>query len=107
MQILFVHQNFPAQFRYLAPRLAGGCGWKCSFVTRNTKAAELPGVERIPYRLRTGPSRANHFCTRAFEGNRKRDSNRKRDIPNAVHLGRPPHWSGCFFISALGSTILR
>src|SRR2546428_10054827 len=67
MNILFVHQNYPAQFRYLAPRLASEFGWRCTFATRNTKAPNLPGVDRIVYRLNSGPTHANHFCTRAFE----------------------------------------
>src|SRR3989442_2424424 len=67
MHILVVHQNYPAQFRYLAPRLASTCGWRCTFATRNTKAPDLPGVERVVYRVRSGASRANHFCTRSLE----------------------------------------
>src|SRR5437667_1077922 len=67
MNILFVHQNYPAQFRYLAPRLASDLGWRCAFATRNTKAPDLPGVERVVYRVRSGPTRGNHFCTRSLE----------------------------------------
>src|SRR3954453_8614802 len=67
MHVLFVHSNFPAQFRYLAPRLAGDPGWRCTFVTRNAAAPDVPGVERVVYRRRGGESPANHPCTGYFE----------------------------------------
>jgi glycosyltransferase involved in cell wall biosynthesis len=54
MRVLFVHPNFPAQFRHVAPRLAD-YGWDCTFATTNTKAPDLPGVRRVPYTpVRTG-----------------------------------------------------
>jgi hypothetical protein len=68
MHVLFAHPNFPAQFRYLAPRLASDLGWRCSFATENTKAPELAGVERVVYRRDGGPGPGNHVCTRYFEG---------------------------------------
>jgi hypothetical protein len=68
MHVLFVHSNYPAQFRYLAPRLAKDLGWRCTFVTRNKTAAELPRVERVLYRKPGGATAANHPCTRYFEG---------------------------------------
>ena len=49
MHVLFVHQNFPAQFQCVAPRLAADYGWRCTFATRNTKGPDLPGVERVQY----------------------------------------------------------
>ena len=67
MHVLFVHPNYPAQFRYIAPRLQREFGWRCTFATRNTKAPPLPGVERVAYGLRSSATRANHVCTRSFE----------------------------------------
>ena len=67
MHVLFVHQNFPAQFKYLAPALAER-GWKCSFVTGRAEGS-LPGVEKIPYRTTTGASPGSHPCVRPFENN--------------------------------------
>lgn len=46
MHVLFVHSNFPAQFRCIAPRLAREYAWRCTFVTRNAEAPDVPGVER-------------------------------------------------------------
>ena len=68
MHVLFVHPNFPAQFRYLAPRLAGDFGWRCSFASQNAKAADVPGVERLLYHRDGGPGPGHHVCTRYFEG---------------------------------------
>lgn len=49
MRVLFVHPNFPAQFRSIAPRLAADFGWECVFATANCTAPELPGVHRLVY----------------------------------------------------------
>ena len=66
MHVLFIHQNFPAQFRYIAPRVAQEHGWKCTFAT--AKASEsLPGVEKVVYTSKGGATKANHFCTQNFE----------------------------------------
>lgn len=66
MHVLFVHQNFPAQFRYLAPRLVERHGWQCSFVTQQRERS-LPGVQKILYQVKHGATAATHFCTRTFE----------------------------------------
>jgi glycosyltransferase involved in cell wall biosynthesis len=62
--VLFVHQNYPAQFGHVAAWLADrGC--RCTFVSR--KPAANGPVERIQYRLRGGATKHNHPCTRPFE----------------------------------------
>lgn len=66
MHVLFVHQNFPAQFRYIAPRLVKDYGWRCTFVTER-KQDELPGIEKIVYTARGGASMANSILTRNYE----------------------------------------
>lgn len=66
MHVLFIHKNFPAQFRYLAPRLVREYGWRCSFLTAQTNY-ELPGVEKLLYESHGGATLANHPCTRNFE----------------------------------------
>src|SRR5206468_11286550 len=67
MHVLFVHQNFPAQFRCIAPRLSQDFRWTCTFVTRNGKAPEVPGVRRILYRPACGASAHTPFLARPFE----------------------------------------
>ena len=67
MHVLFVHQNYPAQFRYIAPRLVSQFGWRCTFCTANLKSPDVPGVERVVYRRTFGATRMNHPCTRGFE----------------------------------------
>ena len=66
MHILFVHQNFPAQFRYIATRLAAEHGWTISFATERQED-ELPGIRKIIYQPRGGATLNNHLCTRNFE----------------------------------------
>jgi hypothetical protein len=66
MHVLFVHQNFPAQFRYIAPRLAADHGWQCSFCTERA-ADQIPGVRKIVYKPRGGATRANSLLTRNYE----------------------------------------
>ena len=67
MHVLFVHQNFSAQFRHIAPRLAADFGWACTFATANAKAPPIAGVERIIYQPRGGATRASQLITRPFE----------------------------------------
>jgi glycosyltransferase involved in cell wall biosynthesis len=66
MHILFVHQNYPAQFGHVARILAGRPGTRCSFVS------ELPpgshhGVELIQYRIQGGATARTHPFSRTFE----------------------------------------
>jgi glycosyltransferase involved in cell wall biosynthesis len=66
MHILFVHQNYPAQFGHIARILARRPGVRCSFVS------ELPpgvdgDVERLQYRIRGGATEQTHYCSRTFE----------------------------------------
>lgn len=66
MHVLFLHQNFPAQFRYLAPRLVNEHGWQCTFLTAQ-EAGTLPGVSKLLYRNTGGATKANHLFSRNFE----------------------------------------
>jgi glycosyltransferase involved in cell wall biosynthesis len=50
LHVLFVHQNYPAQFRHIAPALAA-LGWRCTFVTHNTETPPQTGVEKIVYKI--------------------------------------------------------
>ena len=56
MKILFIHQNFPGQYKHLAPMLAAR-GHDCTALTlKVTKPTDWQGVRVIPYTLpnRTG-----------------------------------------------------
>src|ERR1700722_6518436 len=65
MHVLFVHQNFPSQFRYIAPRLMKEYDWQCSFCTERAEG-EMPGVRKILYKTRGGATVANSIFTRNF-----------------------------------------
>jgi glycosyltransferase involved in cell wall biosynthesis len=66
MHILYVHQNFPAQFGHIARHLIQKMGWKCTFVSQ-TPGGEVEGIEKIQYKLSGGASKQNHYCSRTFE----------------------------------------
>jgi glycosyltransferase involved in cell wall biosynthesis len=66
MQILFIHQNFPAQFGHIANWLVQRQGFRCFFLSEQP-AGKVGEVERVQYRLRGGATQANHYCSRSFE----------------------------------------
>ncbi|MBN2475000.1 MAG: glycosyltransferase [Pirellulales bacterium] len=66
MHVLFVHQNFPAQFGHVAGYLAREKGFRCTFVSERP-AGTAGDVERIQYHKRGGATAKNHYCSRTFE----------------------------------------
>lgn len=66
MHIVYVHQNFPAQFGHIARHLVQKLGWQCTFVSQ-TPAGNVEGIEKIKYEIEGGATKANHYCTRTFE----------------------------------------
>lgn len=66
MHIVFVHQNFPAQFGHIADYLARHQGYRCTFVSQ-----QPPGhtgtIERVQYHVKGGATARNHYCSRTFE----------------------------------------
>lgn len=60
MKILFIHQNFPGQFKHLAPALAAR-GDEVIALSPQIKTAHLwQGVRMIPYRIARGSTRGMH-----------------------------------------------
>ena len=66
MHVLYVHQNFPAQFGHIARHLVDKLGWKCSFVSQ-TPGGVVGGIDKIEYKVAGGATKQNHFCSRTFE----------------------------------------
>lgn len=66
MHVLFLHQEFPAQFGALANRLAAVPGNRVTFLSRQP-AARVGGVEKIQYNPRSGATQATHYASRTFE----------------------------------------
>jgi len=66
MHILFVHQNFPAQFGHIASHLAQQHGHRCTFVSEKPPG-RAGGVERVQYSVKGGAREHTHYCSRTFE----------------------------------------
>ncbi len=66
MHVLYVHQNFPAQFGHIAHHLVTKRGYRCTFVSQ-TPAGSAGGIEKIQYSIKGGATEQNHFCARTFE----------------------------------------
>ncbi|MFO0808336.1 MAG: glycosyltransferase [Gemmataceae bacterium] len=67
MHVLFVHQNYPAQFGHIARHLVSHLGWRCTFVTQKSDGGTYPGVERILFTPRGGATATTHYYSRHFE----------------------------------------
>jgi glycosyltransferase involved in cell wall biosynthesis len=67
MHVLFVHQNFPAQFGHIAKYLTGERGHQCTFVSQ-TPPGTVDGIRKIQYEpVGKVPERTIYFA-RDFEG---------------------------------------
>lgn len=66
LNVLFIHQNMPGQFKYLAPHLAAQEGNRVVFITGRDKF-DLPNVERITYTLPRTAKEGTHRYVRLFE----------------------------------------
>ncbi len=65
MNVLFIHQNFPAQFKHLAPALAKA-GHQVVAITLK-KGVDLPGVKVLRYRFAAKPGHSVHRLVRETE----------------------------------------
>jgi glycosyltransferase involved in cell wall biosynthesis len=66
MHVLFVHQNFPAQFGHIAHHLIKQRGWTSTFVSE-TPSGNVSGIQKIQYKPVGGARTSTHYCTRTFE----------------------------------------
>ena len=67
MKVLFIHQNFPAQYRAMAQALARDPGNRVGFVTRHRGPEQLPGVTKMLYEPAREPNAATHGYVQPFE----------------------------------------
>jgi len=70
VHVLFVHQNFPAQFGHLAAELVRKDGWRATFVSQSPAppgGGKSSGIERVVYKVKGGAKEVNHYCSRTFE----------------------------------------
>lgn len=65
MHVLFIHQNFPAQFGHIAHHLAQR-GFQCTFLSQQP-AGRFGNVECLQYQIKSGATPATHYCSRSFE----------------------------------------
>ncbi|MCW5751226.1 MAG: glycosyltransferase family 4 protein [Alphaproteobacteria bacterium] len=66
MRVLFLHNNFPAQYRFVATALAADPRNRVVFGTANANG-ELPGVTRVHYKPARAASPATHHYIRNLE----------------------------------------
>jgi glycosyltransferase involved in cell wall biosynthesis len=66
MHVLFVHQNFPAQFGHIAAHLIERHQFRCTFVTER-RGGPAGAIECVQYKVDGGATKHNHYCTRTFE----------------------------------------
>nr|WP_236848134.1 hypothetical protein [Chlorobaculum limnaeum] len=60
MRILFIHQNFPGQFRYLAPALVARGHEVTAMTMRKDTPAQWQGVRLVHYRVARGSTSGIH-----------------------------------------------
>ncbi len=66
MNILFLHRNFPAQFRHIAAALANDPSNKVFFITNNDKL-QLPNINKVIYKLKREVPKDCHRYLRFYE----------------------------------------
>ncbi len=67
MKLLFVHQNYPGQFKHLAPALAAQGHEVWAMPLKNQAPARVQGVDVRPYGTQRGTSRQIHPWAADFE----------------------------------------
>lgn len=67
MKILFLHRNFPAQFRHLATHLAQDRNNQVVFLTNRKDSYDIPGVNKVLYGLHREVNPQTHHYLRFVE----------------------------------------
>ena len=67
MNILFIHQNFPGQFKFLTPALVQNGHKVVAMTMKNTEAREWQGVKLVPYTASRGTTPEVHPWVSDFE----------------------------------------
>lgn len=67
MKILFVHQNFPAQFKHLAPALAARGHDVTAMTMQKVRPGQWQGVRLVPYTTTRGTAAGIHPWVSDFE----------------------------------------
>lgn len=66
MRVLFLHNNFPAQYLHLAPALARDPRHQVLFITQNTDT-ELAGIQKVTFTPSRDAHESTHFYVRSYE----------------------------------------
>jgi len=67
MNILFIHQNFPGQFKFLAPALVKQGHTVCAMTMQKTDATQWQGVQLVHYTAKRGSTPNVHPWVSDFE----------------------------------------
>lgn len=67
MKILFIHQNFPGQFKFLAPALVREGHEVVAMTMQKVEARQWQGVQLVPYGARRGSTQGVHPWVSDFE----------------------------------------
>lgn len=68
MKVLFIHQNFPAQFKHLSPALAARAGWEVATLTlRKELPDKWQGVKVFRYSVERGSTKDIHPWVASLE----------------------------------------
>jgi hypothetical protein len=67
MKILFIHQNFPGQFRFLAPALAKAGHEVVAMTMQKVQPGAWQGVRLVPYTAERGSTPKVHPWVSDFE----------------------------------------
>jgi glycosyltransferase involved in cell wall biosynthesis len=67
MKILMIHQNFPGQFKFLAPALAHKGHEVVAMTMQKVEATEQLGIRIVPYKVKRGSTQGVHGWVSDFE----------------------------------------